>query len=93
MATLSVNDTGVGIPGEDLPHVTERFFRGVRSSEMAAGSGIGLTIVAELIQAHNGQLDITSEPGTGTRVMVTLPLAAAESRRLALVRSGAGQEY
>jgi two-component system sensor histidine kinase BaeS len=92
MATLSVNDTGVGIPGEELPHVTERFFRGVRSSEMAAGSGIGLTIVAELVQAHNGQLDITSEPGTGTRVTVTLPLAAAESRRLALVRSGAGQE-
>jgi len=92
MATLSVNDTGVGIPGEELPHVTERFFRGVRSSEMAAGSGIGLTIVAELVQAHNGQLDIASEPGTGTRVTVTLPLAAAESRRLALVRSGAGHD-
>jgi two-component system, OmpR family, sensor histidine kinase BaeS len=92
MATLSVNDTGVGIPGEELPHVTERFYRGVRSSEMAAGSGIGLTIVAELVQAHNGQLDISSEPGTGTRVTVTLPLAAAESRRLALVRSGAGQD-
>jgi two-component system, OmpR family, sensor histidine kinase BaeS len=91
MATLSVNDTGVGIPGEELPHVTERFFRGVRSSDMAAGSGIGLTIVAELVEAHNGQLDIASEPGTGTRVTVTLPLAAAESRRLALVRSGAGQ--
>src|SRR5262245_9012657 len=92
MAAISVNDTGVGIPQDELPHVTKRFFRGIHSSEMAAGSGIGLTIVAELVQAHNGQLDIASEPGSGTRVTVTLPLAAAESRRLALVRSGAGQD-
>ena len=90
MAAISVNDTGIGIPAEELPHVTERFFRGIRSAEMAAGSGIGLTIVAELVEAHNGQLDIASEPGTGTRVTVTLPVAAAESRRLALLRSGAG---
>jgi signal transduction histidine kinase len=90
MAAISVNDTGIGIPAGELPHVTERFYRGVRSAEMAAGSGIGLTIVAELVEAHNGQLDIASEPGTGTRVTVTLPVAAAESRRLALLRSGAG---
>ncbi len=60
---------------------------------MAAGSGIGLTIVAELVAAHNGQLDITSEPGTGTRVTVTLPVAAAESRRMALLQSGAGHDH
>ena len=92
MAAVSVNDTGVGIPQDELPHVTERFFRGGQSSEMAAGSGIGLTIVAELVEAHNGQLDIASEKGSGTSVTVTLPLAAAESRRLALVRSGVGQD-
>jgi two-component system sensor histidine kinase BaeS len=89
MAAIGVNDTGVGIPAEELPHVTERFFRGVRSSEMAAGSGIGLTIVAELVHAHHGRLDIASLPGTGTAVTVTLPVAAAESRRLALLRSAA----
>ena len=48
---------------------------------------LGLTIVAELVHAHNGQLDIASAPGTGTLVTVTLPVAAAESR-LALLRSG-----
>lgn len=90
MAAIGVDDTGIGIPGDELPHVTERFFRGMRSSEMAAGSGIGLTIVAELVQAHNGRLGIASKPGRGTSVTVTLPVAAAESRRLALVRSGAG---
>jgi two-component system, OmpR family, sensor histidine kinase BaeS len=88
MAAITVSDTGVGIPAEELPHVTERFYRGVRSAEMATGSGIGLTIVAELVHAHNGQLDIASAPGTGTLVTVTLPVAAAESR-LALLRSGA----
>ena len=92
MAAITVNDTGIGITAEELPHVTERFFRGVRSAGMAAGSGIGLTIVAELVEAHNGRLDIASEPGDGTRVTVTLPVAAAESRRLALLRSGAGQD-
>jgi two-component system, OmpR family, sensor histidine kinase BaeS len=88
MAAITVSDTGIGIPAEELPHVTERFYRGVRSAEMATGSGIGLTIVAELVHAHNGQLDIASAPGTGTLVTVTLPVAAAESR-LALLRSGA----
>ena len=89
MAAISVNDTGIGISADELPHVTERFFRGVRSAEMAVGSGIGLTIVAELVEAHNARLDIASKPGSGTRVTVTLPIAAAESRRLAL-RSGSG---
>jgi len=88
MASLGVIDTGIGIPPDELPHVTERFFRGVRSSEMAAGSGIGLTIVSELVEAHNGRFDIASKPGQGTQVTVTLPVAAAESRRRALHRPG-----
>jgi two-component system sensor histidine kinase BaeS len=91
MARIGVRDTGIGIPPDELPHVTERFFRGLRSPRMAAGTGIGLTIVAELVQAHRGQLDIASGPGTGTQVTITLPLAAAESRRLALLQPDAEQ--
>lgn len=72
-AVLTVTDTGIGIPADELPRVTERFFRGQRSAEMAQGSGIGLTIVSELVEAHRGRVEFTSEPGEGTEVKVTLP--------------------
>lgn len=72
-ARLLISDTGIGIPSHELPRVTERFFRGQRSSEMATGSGIGLTIVAELVRAQNGYLHISSEPGKGTQATITLP--------------------
>ncbi len=60
-----MTDTGIGIPPDELPHIAERFFRGQRSAEVA-GSGIGLTIVAELVRAHRGTLDFASQPGQGT---------------------------
>ena len=74
---LQVTDTGVGIPPEELPHIAERFFRGRQSAEVA-GSGIGLTIVDELVRAHRGTLDFASQPGVGTSATVTLPLAESE---------------
>ncbi len=74
LARLQVSDTGVGIPPEELPRVTERFFRGERSAKMATGSGIGLTIVAELVRAQHGQLRIISEPGQGTQATITMPV-------------------
>lgn len=75
MGQIQVTDTGVGIPADELPRVTERFFRGQRSAQMATGSGIGLTIVAELVRAQYGHFDITSEQGKGTRVTISVPLA------------------
>jgi len=76
MAILRVTDTGIGIPADELPLVTQRFFRGQRSVGIA-GSGIGLTIVAELVRAHRGQVDITSEAGAGTQVTIRIPAATS----------------
>lgn len=71
-AKLTVADSGVGIPPEELPHISERFWRGSNAAEVA-GSGIGLAVVAELTWAHHGDMDITSVPGHGTQVTVMLP--------------------
>jgi two-component system sensor histidine kinase BaeS len=71
-AVLSVTDTGMGIPADELPHVAERFFRGSGSS-VSPGSGIGLAIVDELVRAQRGTLEISSGPGDGTEAVLTFP--------------------
>jgi len=76
MAILRVTDSGIGIPAGELPLVTHRFFRGQRSAGIA-GSGIGLTIVAELVRAHRGQVEITSAVEAGTQVTIRIPVAAS----------------
>jgi two-component system sensor histidine kinase BaeS len=74
---LSVEDTGIGIPAEHLPHVFERFYRVDRSrSRAAGGSGIGLTIARHLVEAHGGEIRAASEgPGHGSTFSFTLPVA------------------
>ena len=73
-ARLDVEDTGPGIANSELPHVFERFWRG-RAAEAAAGSGIGLAVVAELVRAHGGHVEAASRPGGGARFTVVLPRA------------------
>jgi two-component system, OmpR family, sensor histidine kinase BaeS len=73
-AVLTVTDTGIGIPADELPHVFDRFWRGSRAAQIS-GSGIGLAVAAELAQAHGGQLTAGSEPGHGTVMTLTLPRA------------------
>lgn len=73
-ATLTVSDTGVGIEPDELPQIFERFFRGKHAAGIA-GSGIGLTVVAELVRAHHGRLDVISTPGQGTKITITMPRA------------------
>ncbi|MDE2181353.1 MAG: PAS domain-containing sensor histidine kinase, partial [candidate division NC10 bacterium] len=71
-----VQDTGVGIPSQDLPRITERFYRVDRArSRELGGTGLGLAIVKHLVKAHDGELSIESELNKGTTVRFTLPVA------------------
>jgi two-component system phosphate regulon sensor histidine kinase PhoR len=78
---LAVADTGAGIPSQDLPRLTERFFRvdKARSRELG-GTGLGLAIVKHIVQAHGGRLAIESALGQGTTVRVMLPAVPAGMR-------------
>jgi len=70
--TVKIIDEGSGIPKEDLPHVFERFFQGKKKSE-GKGWGLGLPIVKEIVEGHDGKIRIESIEEKGTSVTVTLP--------------------
>ncbi len=72
---LSVQDTGCGIPSEDLPFIFQRFYR-VRNAATKGieGNGLGLTIVKSIVEQHGGEVHVESEPGKGSRFTVVLPL-------------------
>lgn len=70
-AAVDTSDTGEGIPANDLPHVTRKFYKGATPHP---GSGLGLSICQELAALHRGTLNIASELGRGTTVTVTFPL-------------------
>ena len=78
-ATLSVDDRGHGMTSEIVERVTERFFRADPSrSRHRGGTGLGLSIVDATVSAHGGAVAIDSEPGRGTTVRLTMPLASAD---------------
>ncbi len=73
MVCLQVTDTGMGIDPKDQPHVFEPYF-----STKKSGTGLGLAIVHNIIEAHQGKIQIDSRQGEGTRVRITLPAAKEE---------------
>jgi signal transduction histidine kinase len=68
---ITVQDTGVGIPAEHLPHVFERFYRG-DASRSSEGLGLGLAIATSIAHAHGGTIDVVSKVGEGTTFVVQL---------------------
>lgn len=70
---FTVADTGIGIAVEDLPHIFDRFFRGDKARANTGGSGLGLSIVQTIVQAHGGEIQAESEIGRGSRFTVMLP--------------------
>ncbi|MGB9447153.1 MAG: heavy metal sensor histidine kinase, partial [Candidatus Acidiferrum sp.] len=75
---IEVSDTGVGIPADALPRVFDRFFRVDSSrSQASGGTGLGLSIVQSIAQLHGGNVEISSQQGTGTRVTLHMPAGSA----------------
>ncbi len=74
--TLAVKDSGIGISKEDVPNIFDRFFRVKgKATRHITGSGLGLALVKEVVEAHHGYIDIESSPGVGTTFTLSFPLA------------------
>ncbi|MGO9902483.1 MAG: sensor histidine kinase [Solirubrobacteraceae bacterium] len=81
-AMLAVTDAGPGIDPAQAPHIFERFYRGTPvgtedNAPRTAGAGLGLAIVAAIMDSHQGTATVRSQPGKGARFEITLPVAAA----------------
>ncbi len=86
-ANLRVRDSGVGIAADELPHVFTRFYRGNPVTEngraiLVPGTGQGLSLAKQIIEAHGGMIQVKSKPGVGTAVYFTLPLTSPVSLEL-----------
>jgi two-component system phosphate regulon sensor histidine kinase PhoR len=76
---VEVKDTGIGIDQADMPHLYERFYRGKTVSQSKIiGSGLGLTIIKEIVELHDGQIQCESAVGQGTTFRVWLPAPQVE---------------
>ena len=73
-AIVSVTDTGIGIPAEEIPKIFDRFYRVDASRGQTVGSGLGLSIVKAIVEAHAGKIDVKSAVGKGSTFLVLLPI-------------------
>ncbi len=71
-AVLSVRDTGVGIPADELPRIWDRLYRGDKSRS-ERGLGLGLSLVRAIVEAHGGVVSVRSTPGEGSYFELRLP--------------------
>jgi signal transduction histidine kinase len=79
LARLSVTDTGIGIPAEDIPNLFRRFHRG-RNAAAYPGNGLGLVITKAIVEEYSGQIAVESS-STGTCFTVTLPGSGKDSNK------------
>jgi signal transduction histidine kinase len=72
---ITVADSGIGIPPDELPHIWDRLYRGDKSRS-TRGLGLGLSLVKAIVEAHRGTVEVESAPGAGARFTIQLPSAA-----------------
>jgi signal transduction histidine kinase len=77
-AVITVSDTGSGISPEDLPHIFKRLYRG-EEHRPVGGQGLGLSMVARIVEAHQGSIEVESEPGTGSTFRLLLPIKRVDT--------------
>jgi len=70
---IAIEDTGRGIPEQDLPHIFDKFYRVADSEGWATGTGLGLSIAKEIVEAHGGRIDVASQVGVGTIFTLVIP--------------------
>ena len=71
--TITIQDTGLGIPEDSIPHLFQKFYRVREHEGKASGTGLGLSICKQIIQGHNGRIEVKSKMGVGTSFSVHLP--------------------
>jgi signal transduction histidine kinase len=83
---VDVQDTGIGIPLEVRDKIFERFYRSADARKMdAQGLGLGLTLVQQIVKAHDGRIELESEPGKGSRFRVILPVQDNGAKRETII--------
>ena len=76
---FEISDNGIGIQAESLPFIFERFYKNDKSRTYSKqkGTGIGLSIVKTIVEAHDGEIEVHSEPGVGTTFLARFPFHAS----------------
>lgn len=84
---LTVRDTGSGIPADVLPHIFDRYFTTKQGPDSSGkgGTGVGLSMCREIVEAHQGRIRVESTVGVGTAITLKLPIAKVEAKSPALV--------
>lgn len=91
--TITVRDSGAGIPPEQLPHIFEKFYQANNQAQSSSrGTGLGLAIAREIVEAHGGTISVASSQGVGTTFTITLPVRAIVTRRTPFRRTPVVEE-